>query len=529
MTSLSSSYFRRIDIHWLISGLALLALTSCYPSGPTPAGTVPVPQFEEIALDFHPAWADDSHPFVGAAAIDIESDGRMEFFIGGGENQDDGLFAYRDGALINIIANSGLSGRAATHGATSIDMDADGDVDLLVARSDGVYLYSNDGGVFSRHQIPVNLPSDSVPFNIAVADIDRDGDGDLYISVFINYPAFRSATYNDPSHNKTNLLLRNNGNLSFEDITETAGVASLNNTFLSVFTDLNQDGWPDLVVAQNTGEVEIFRNMKNASFTRVPLVTGYGFWMGLALGDIDRDGDQDLFFSNVGTSIPSFLTRGDLRDEMQDDLGWLLLRNDGDFRFADITTSHGLDHQGFGWGTVFEDLNLDGELDLLVAQNYIKWPFHDLWKLPAFTALSRTTTTGSRAFFHTGSLGLENPTFGQAPLILDLNSDGYQDLVWINMDNPARAFLGRGEGRYIRVAIPDTVAALGTRVTVQTDQGNSYTREATNNLGMSTDQSTDMVFGLGDASVQKIIIRSTTGKEHVIENPPINQRIDVSR
>src|SRR5680860_871799 len=91
-----------------------------------------------------------------------------------------------------------------------------------------------------------------------------------------------------------------------------SGTASKQNTFLSTFVDLNGDGWQDLVVAQNTGEVEIFKNERNNTFTSVATNTGYGFWMGLAVGDVDKDGDQDLFFTNVGTSIPQFLLKGDL-------------------------------------------------------------------------------------------------------------------------------------------------------------------------------------------------------------------------
>ncbi len=82
---------------------------------------------------------------------------------------------------------------------------------------------------------------------------------DWYISVFVDFPSFRSATYNDPTHAKENRMLLNNGDLTFTDITESSGAASKQNTFLSVFADLDADGWQDLVVAQNTGEVEIFR------------------------------------------------------------------------------------------------------------------------------------------------------------------------------------------------------------------------------------------------------------------------------
>ena len=83
-----------------------------------------------------------------------------------------------------------------------------------MARNDGVFLYVNNGGVFSPREIPINSPADSEPLNVAVGDIDGDGDGDLYVSFFVDVSHFRSATYNDPSHAKTNILLRNDGDFN---------------------------------------------------------------------------------------------------------------------------------------------------------------------------------------------------------------------------------------------------------------------------------------------------------------------------
>ena len=175
--------------------------------------------FTQIPADFTHTWTKGTHPFTGAAVIDVDGDGRFEVFVGGGEGQRDALLTYRNGRLVNIEEGTGLSNMSATYGSTAIDMDADGDTDLLVAREDGVYLYLNDGGRFQERRIPVDLPVNSVPFSIAVADIDHDGDGDLYISVFVNAKAFRSATFNDPTHAKPNRMLLNNGGLTFTDIT----------------------------------------------------------------------------------------------------------------------------------------------------------------------------------------------------------------------------------------------------------------------------------------------------------------------
>ena len=485
-----------------------------------------VDRYLEVPISFEHRWDGLTHPFTGAAVIDIDGDKNMEIFIGGGEGQEDSLLSYRENTFTDIIGGKGLSSLSATHGATSLDMDKDGDVDLLIARDDGVYLYLNQGGIFEGKKIPIALPPNSVAFDIAVSDIDHDGDGDLYISTFVELPSFKSATYNDPGHAKTNLLLLNNGDLSFTDITASSGTASRQNTFLSVFVDLDNDGWEDLVVAQNTGEVEIFQNLKNKTFKYQRVDEGYGFWMGLAIGDIDKDGDQDLFFTNVGSSIPAFLTRGDLRDDQIDTLEWMLLKNEGDFKFTNITEEYGLTGNGFAWGAVFEDLNLDGSLDLLVAQNYIKWPIHWLFKLNAKSFLQLPGVGGKQEFIHFSGLGLKNEFYGQSPLIVDIDSDGRQDILWINMDGPVRAFLNKTRSNYITIVLPDSVASLGTKVSIESAQGKSYTRVISNSIGMLTDQTPEITFGLGSLNtVDRVIVEHLDGTIKTINNPPINQKI----
>lgn len=492
-----------------------------------PSGTNRSSAFKEIQVDYRHKWTEETHPFSGAGVIDIDNDGRMEVFVGGSQGQSDALLGFQDGKLVDLIEGTGLSHQSATYGPVSIDVDGDGDTDLLVAREDGIYLYQNQAGRFIENSLPIVLAEDAVPLNVAVSDIDQDGDGDIYISVFVKFNAFRSGVFNDPTHAKTNILLMNNGDQTFTDITAASGTAGLQNTFLSVFVDLNRDGYQDLVLAQNTGEIEVFRNNGDRTFTAVPTNSGFGFWMGLAVGDIDNDGDQDLFFSNAGNSIPAFLTKGDIRDDQKHNLEWLLLRNDGDFVLTDVTAAYSLTGEGFAWGGVFEDINLDSRLDLLVAQNYLKWPIHRLFKLPGKTYLQiRSNEQGK--FQHVKTLGLENPHFGQSPVIVDLNEDGRPDVLWLNMNGTVRAFLNTSDNNFITVSVPDSVAMLGTRVSIETASKQVYTREIVTSTGMLTDQTSELVFGLGTASrVERILLEFPGGETRIIESPAINTKIRV--
>ena len=503
-------------------GFVLVIVTSCN-SQPDSAYITNLTPYQEIPTGFTHAWDETTHPFTGASVIDIDGDNKMEIFIGGGNNQPDALLRFEDGKFTNIIEQTRLSSLKATYGSNSIDMDNDGDVDLLVAREDGLQLCLNSGNSqFSCSILPVELPQNSVVFDIAVSDIDQDKDPDLYLSLFVDFPSFRSPVFNDPEHAKSNILLLNNGNLSFSDITEQSNTAGKQNTFSSVFTDLNNDGWQDLVLAQNTGQVEIFQNNQDLTFSAIDYPSGFGFWMGIAVGDIDKDGDQDLFFSNVGKSIPGFLTKGDLLDSQTPNSDWLLLQNNGDFQFTDMTNEYALDDEGFAWGAVFEDLNLDGHLDLAVAENYIKWPVHKLFKLDArsFVQLHKGTKAPQNTFVHLEKLGLENPYFGQSPLVVDFNHDGKTDLLWINMDGPTRALMNQSQAKVFNVMVPEAPSLLGTRVHIVSNKGKSYTKEVVSSLGLMTDQSPTLSFSLAeDEEVTQLVVIKPTSRQVSIKQP----------
>jgi hypothetical protein len=514
----------RTTLYLALVGLAGSGCAWLHPSEPLRPvpDALALPRFEEVAVDFAHRWdRKTSHHLTGAAVLDLDGDGREEIFVGGGAGQPDALLALEGGRLVDRIGDTGLSSLDATYGSCAIDLDGDADIDLVVARNDGLYLYVNDAGRFRAERLPVALPQNSVPLAVAASDIEHDGDADLYISVFVDFPHFVPATFNVPDHAKQNRLLRNDGGLRFTDVTTPAS-ASKQNTFTSLFVDLDGDRYQDLVVAQNTGQVEILRNTRDGGFAAVPLASGYGFWMGVAAGDVDADGDQDLAFTNVGESFPEFLARGDLHDDQPYAGGWLMLRNDGDFRFEDVTRQAGLEGLGFAWGAVFEDMNLDGRLDLLASQNYVKWPVHRLFKFPGKLLLG----TGQGLDFRPAA-GAENPAYSNSPVIADLDGDARPDLFWLNNDGPSRAYLNRSAGNAIAVSLPDSVAALGARVRVE-GAAAGYTREVASASGLGSDQTAELVFGLGAATrAERLVVSWPDGRTTVLEDPPANRRIRI--
>ena len=131
-------------------------------------------------------------------------------------------------------------------------------------------------------------------------------------------------------------------------------------------------------------------------------------------------------------------------------------------------------------------------------------------------------------FVHVDELGLNNQYFGQTPVIADLNGDTKPDVIWLNMNGPARAFLNRSTANSISIALPDNVPSLGTQVTIETTSAKSYTKQIVTSVGMLSDQSPTLFFGLGsEQDVKNVFIRRPDGTLSIMEHPPVNHTLRV--
>lgn len=467
-------------------------------------------------------WNKKTHPFTGAAVIDTNSNGIEEIFIGGGLNQEDGLFELKNNKLINIISGTGLSSLDATFGVTAIDLNNDNFTDLIISRNTGVYIYINNNGKFKKQKININLDKNAVPFSVAVSDIDKDGDFDLYISTFISFKHFKSAIYNDNEHAKKNIMLLNTGNLNFIDITKKTGLSSKQNTFFSTFVDLDNDNYQDLILSQNTGEVEIFKNMGDTNFQPINISSGYGFWMGIGIGDYDNDNDSDILFTNSGTSIPKFLTKGDLNNKQKQNLSWSFMTNNNNMNFSDNTKKYNLEKLGFAWGSVFSDLNLDGLLDISIAQNYIKWPIHKIFPLSQKTLLQNRIENVIK-FYHSSNLGLETKEFGQSPLIADLNNDGKNDFIWVNMDGDLIPYLNISKNNFVSINVPDNIKYHGSKIRIFAKNNLILYKEIIGLEGFLTDQTNRINIGItSDIDKVNVEIQFSSGDKIMYKDLNIN-------
>lgn len=497
-------------------------------AGQASALGVPVPGFTEIPVDHgHVYRQPNTLPFAGGAVIDIDGDGKQEVFLGGAAGQDDALVTFRNGRFVDVIGHTGLSRTVATYGVLAIDADDDGRTDLIVCRDDGVYLYHNAGnGTFDGRKLPVPLEPNAVPISVTAGDINRDGVIDLYVSTFVNAREYRRSAFNNPGHATRNVLLLGKKGGGFEDATAEAGVEVNQNTYGALFVDLDNDGWLDLVVAENAGHLLLFRNTGDGHFELKKSPTALGFWMSLTAGDYNGDGATDLFASNVGNTVPEFLLRGDRLPGQTLDLQWALLRNDGNFDFTDVSGQVGLADMEFGWGASFADFNLDGRPDLVVTENDFRWPAHR-WD----PATGRMLLQDPHGRFRpvTRVAGVENSYFGQMPLIADFNGDGYPDLMIVNLDAAPRAFFSHGGGNgFIKVVLPDSFVSVGAQVSVKRADGRILTSQFTEASGFLGDSSPVMIFGLGRApAAVSIDVTWPRGKHEHFESVQPNTTLRV--
>ena len=315
----------------------------------------------------------------------------------------------------------------------------------------------------------------------------------------------------------------NKGDNTFKDATEEYGMTYIHNTFMGIFVDIDNDGWLDLVVAHDTGEVRTYKNEGGQKFMMKsnPTTGKYAYPMGIAVGDYNNDGNVDFFFSNTGTSVPEFLARGDLAKEDVFIKEWMLFRNDGNFKFTDVAKETKLAGFEFSWGAIFEDFNLDGRQDLVVAENYVDFPPHKLFKLPCRFLVQRPDGTFAAVEDQANAV---NKNFAITPLSSDFNQDGYPDLVYANLDGPLKVQINKGgKANYIAVRLPENAKYVGARIMVTKKDGSTMTDAYVIGEGLGSDQTSTVTFGLGaDTEVASVKISLSDGTTQDINNPKVN-------
>ncbi len=336
----------------------------------------------------------------GLAIGDANGDGLEDLYVcqnGGLPNR---LFLQNpDGTAEDQAAAAGVDLFDLTRSALFVDLDNDGDQDLILALDTGLVAFRNDGrGTFEPK---LRYPKVRNAFGLTAADYDNDGDLDLFVCrYFANAEEGAGLAvpvpYFDANNGGGNFLIRNDGPsadpedwLDFSDATAESGIETQNNrrfSFAAVWEDLDNDGDLDLFVANDFGLKNLYVN-EEGKFRDVAVPAGVddgGFGMSAAAADFDRDGIPDLYAGNMFSAAGSRVTRQpQFRPGLDPALltrfqrmarGNSLFRGiggPGAPRYADVSESAGVTVGRWSWGCIFADLNNDGWEDLVVANGFV--------------------------------------------------------------------------------------------------------------------------------------------------------------
>lgn len=531
------------------------------PGRPLPSGA-PEPRFTDVTqsaglISFRqfPGARSSQLPEdmgSGVAWGDFDNDGWDDLFVvsGGGSLQlRDSQLApsvlYRnlgDGRFekVSDFPDLHIHGMAATWG----DYDNDGWLDLVVTGYNTIALFHNDHGHLVRVK---NFPSPKGFWTGASwGDYNRDGDLDLYVCGYVKYDPKASDTQassmqfglevpftlNPASFEpERNLLFRNNGNGTFTEVAKELGVANPDGRSLSaIWHDFDGDGWLDLYVANDISENKLYLN-RHGTFVdsgRSAWVEEYRGSMGLAVGDFDRDGDDDLFISH-------WIAQGDALYQ-----SLLSEQKEAGLHFTDVAAISGVGQpslQKIGWGTSFFDFDSNGWLDLIVANGST---FEQKGTSPPVLEpmSSFLFWNAQREFFHDlapWNRSLSKPHVSRGLAVADFNNDGALDVAIVDHGEAMRLLRNdtpQGNWTEIRLhdRVPPSRAAIGfgDGATVIASAGGVAFRRSVGSSSYLSQDTHRIHIGLGAATkVDRMEVRWLRGKSETWTNLAANQIWDI--
>ncbi len=476
---------------------------------------------------------------AGLAWFDYDLDGRIDLYVvQSGPFPPDGADAARNrlfrnlggGSFADVTDAAGAGDPGYGQGVVAADVDGDGFVDLYVSNFGPDVLLRNRGdGTFVDDTSRAGLGLSGWSASAAFADADRDGDLDLYVTRYVEYdpaldifcgdPESGRRRYCDPTlfRGATDRYYRNVGGGRFEDATDDAGFGEADGKGLGVvFTDLDDDGFPDVYVANDLTINLLYRNRGDGAFEALSLISGAGLnrdgkaeaGMGLAVGDVDGDGDPDLMVSNFDVETNT------------------LYENLGRLEFRDVAAESNFGPPSFnllGFGLILGDLDLDGDLDAYTANGHIfERPNRDTSTYAQPDLLLLGDGSGR---FRPAVCGpaFDSRHVGRGLAAADYDEDGDLDIAVGNNGGPLQLLRNdRLQREWLGVRLsgrPPNTEAVGARVSVESGRRKQVRWvEAGQSYVSSNDRR--LLFGFADGeSPRKVTIEWPDGSSAAIEAP----------
>jgi hypothetical protein len=492
----------------------------------------------------------------GVALLDYNNDGLLDIFLVNGgrltspmktpETFDRGSPRYwnrlyrqnKDGSFTDVTAAAGLSSAGIGNygmGVAVADYDNDGYPDLFVTNYGKNILYHNNGdGTFTDVTAKAGVAGGGWSASAGFFDFDNDGHLDLFVTRYMEWDTRHSKTcggdwqtYCPPNEfpPTTNLLYRNRGDGTFEDVSLKSGIAAKKGRALGVsFADYDDDGFTDIFVANDGMQQYLFHNNGNGTFTECALDSGAALsvdgrplsGMGTVFQDYDNDGRPDILVTELPREI------------------YGLYHNDGQGQFSNQSLETGLGAMtagSSGWGVGLEDFDNDGWKDIFVAQSHVLDNVESIDKSLHYLEAPLLALNHNGKFERAES-GVTIPVAGRGAAFGDLNNDGWIDAVVTVLGGHPLVLMNRAaqsESQSPRHWL--TITLRGTRSN-RDGQGarvqvNGQTRTATTAGSYLSANDKRLHFGLGDAVTAAIEVKWPSGAHQILKDVSVDQFLEI--
>jgi hypothetical protein len=500
----------------------------------------------------------------GAAWSDYDNDGWLDLFVANEigpiamtpeeiKNSPAHCALYHNngnGTFTEASAQAGVDFRGWGMAAAWGDYNNDGWIDLFVTcYGENVFYHNNGNGTFTDKTKETKLSGlQGFWESAAWADFNRDGFLDLHVCGYVKYiyqegqkatlqydvevPASLNPSSFEPERN---LLYRNNGNGTFIEMAAKAGVANPQGRSMSAaWCDFDEDGWPDLYVANDVSDNVMFRNLGNEKFediSHAAWVADYRGAMGLGVGDWDGDQDMDIFITHWIAQENALYSN--LRSQLQE-----MKTASNALRFMDEADRNGLGQIALdfiGWGTSFFDYNNDGKLDLFVANGSTFQQKEKPWLLEPMSYQLFWNRGAKDGFYEVGAVSgeiFQRQYVGRGAAFGDYDNDGDVDVFIVENCGPGMLLRNDGgnQNHWLAVHLQGRKSnrqAIGARLRVVAGEAVQI-RQIGVQASYCSQNSLIEHFGLGKITqVDTLQIIWPTGRQQVLHNIAGDQVVKV--